>query len=103
MAKKPETKFKEKVMPLLKALPMSWWEKIQQKSISGTPDILGCINGTFIAIELKSSIDSPITGLQKHKLELIDNAGGVALVVHPDNWNRVYNRLVKFSQGVVND
>ena len=100
MAKKPETIFKEKVMPLLRDLPNSWWEKIQQKSIHGTPDILGCLQGTFVAIELKSEENARITELQKYKLDLIDRAGGVALVVCPENWERVYRRLTKFSQGV---
>ena len=101
--KKPETKFKEMVMPKLRELPYSWWEKIQQKSLCGTPDILGCIAGTFVAIELKKDEYARITELQQYKLDQIDRAGGVALIVTPESWNRVYSRLLKFSKGVKNE
>lgn len=89
---KPETKFRAKIRPLLDAIPNSWWESIQQKSIRGTPDIIGCLGGYFIALELKSKkVDAK--GLQAYKLQSIRDAYGVALVVHPENWKEVYDYL----------
>lgn len=93
MPQKPETKFRNKIRPLLESLPKSFWESIQQKTIKGSPDIVGCVNGYFIALELKSSSKAEVTPLQRHKLESIKVAGGVAVVVTPENWDVVYNGL----------
>lgn len=93
MAKKPETVFKERIQPRLKALPNSWWEKIQQVVIRGTPDIIGCVSGVFVALELKMSEKAPIEPLQIHKLRKIEKAGGMAFIVYPENWEDVYMQL----------
>ncbi len=87
MAKKAETVFKENVYKKIRALklPKFWIEKIQQRTIRGTPDFLICCNGLFLAWELK--VDSPLDTLQKHKLECIKEAGGRAFVVTPANLN----------------
>lgn len=90
MAKKPETVFKEKVQKDLKKLPNTWFEKIQQVCIRGTPDLLCCISGKFVAIELKASSSEFPDALQDHKLQSIANADGMALVVNPDNWVETY-------------
>lgn len=81
-----ETVFKKKVMSFLKTLPLTWFVKIQQVALRGTPDILACINGVFIALELKASNESPISLLQEFNLASIKKAGGVGLVVTPETW-----------------
>lgn len=93
MAQKAETTFKNRIRPLLKALPNSWWEKIQQVVIRGTPDILGVINGRFVALELKKDTKAKIDELQIHKLNKIRQAGGATFVVSPENWDGVYSEL----------
>ena len=50
-------------------------------SKAGTPDILACINGTFVAIEVKRPVGR-VSPLQKAKIKLIRQAGGVAFVAH---------------------
>lgn len=92
MAKKPETVFKERVKKDLEKLPKTWFVKIQQTTIHGTPDYLMCINGTFIALELK--IETGKTDkLQQWNLECIAHAGGMAIVVSPSHWFDVYDLL----------
>lgn len=86
MAKKPETKFKEKVLEDLHALPDTWCEKIQQTSIRGTPDILACMAGAFVALELKKDAAEQPDPLQLYKLGEILRCGGAAYVTHPGNW-----------------
>lgn len=93
---KPETRFRAKIRPLLDSLPNSYWESIQQRAINGTPDILGCVNGYFVALELKRSKGKP-TLLQKHKLEMIKHAHGIAIVLSPENWDDVYTGLKALS------
>lgn len=53
---------------------------------SGVPDILACVNGKFIGIEVKSS-KGVVSELQKHHLREIERAGGIAMVVRPENYS----------------
>ncbi|MDT2980647.1 VRR-NUC domain-containing protein [Enterococcus casseliflavus] len=47
---------------------------------SGTPDILACVAGKFIGIEVKRPDGGVVSELQKSKLRKIEKAGGVAIV-----------------------
>ncbi len=47
---------------------------------SGTPDILACVAGKFIGIEVKRPNGGIVSELQKSKLRKIENSGGVAIV-----------------------
>lgn len=47
---------------------------------AGTPDILACINGRFIGIEVKKPKGGVVSDLQKLKLRQIENAGGVGII-----------------------
>lgn len=100
MAKKQETKFKERIRPFLDSLPKSWWLKTQMLAILGIPDFLGCLQGYFIAMELKVDGKAP-TALQRYVLKKIRDAGGIALHVHPENWEDVYKLLKDVSSGTV--
>jgi len=75
-----ESQLTRKVVAILKKMPGLWFYKAQDKWTSGIPDIIGCIKGQFIAIELKSK-KGKVTKLQAHVLGKIREAGGVALVV----------------------
>lgn len=81
-----ETRFKNRVMAFLETLPDCWFSKIQQVGIRGTPDILCCINGYFVALELKSSLAAEIAALQVHNLKAITNAGGISFISTPETW-----------------
>ena len=54
MPAKPETKLSQKVLTRLRA-EGGWWAKIHGGvfQVAGIPDILGCWEGRFVAIELK--------------------------------------------------
>ena len=93
MSQKPETIFRAKVRAKLDLIPNAWFESIQQKAIQGTPDLLGCINGRFVALELKSHAAAKVSALQELKLQKIASAGGVGFVVDPSNWEETYNVL----------
>lgn len=57
-------------------------------SENGTPDILACVNGYFLAIEVKAQNGTP-SALQLVKIDDIRKAGGFAYVVYPSGWNRL--------------
>jgi hypothetical protein len=84
MPKNPETFLKERFLRDVRDFPNLWVEKIQQMTIRGTPDILGCVNGRFIAVELKAG--SKVHPLQQHKLDKIHEAKGISLVCDWDNY-----------------
>lgn len=52
---------------------------------AGVPDILACVNGRFVAIEVKAERGRP-SALQLHNLKEINNAGGLALLAYPDDF-----------------
>ena len=54
-------------------------------SENGTPDILACVNGCFLAIEVKAPEGKP-SELQLAKIADIRKAGGFAYVVYPSGW-----------------
>ena len=54
---------------------------------SGIPDILACINGRFVGIEVKSDTGAP-TELQRHSVRAIRKAGGFAFVLYPSGWEK---------------
>lgn len=51
---------------------------------SGIPDLLICCNGHFIGAELKASDGTP-SALQIKELRKIQQAGGIGILVYPDD------------------
>ena len=81
----PESKVKTKIHAILKkrgAYAVNYIGGISANN--GTPDILACLQGRFIAIEAKAGKNKP-TDLQTLNLKRIDDAGGVALVINEEN------------------
>ena len=52
----------------------------------GVPDILACVDGHFLGIEVKASNGKP-SPLQIHNLRKIDDAGGFAVLLYPDQFD----------------
>ena len=53
---------------------------------AGVPDVLACIEGYFVGIEVKADNGVP-TELQLKSIEQIRNAGGFAFVLYPSGFN----------------
>lgn len=88
----PETRFLAKVRKELEKIPGSWWVKIQQVAIRGTPDLLGVVRGRFIALEFKVG-KNKATALQQFVLDKIEEAGGYAMVVTPENYTEILKEI----------
>ena len=83
----------------LEELPNTWFTKTQQVAIRGTPDYLACINGVFVALELKRSRKEKMTGtLQEHHIKHINSSGGLGVFVFPENWEKMKDVLKAISQ-----
>jgi len=59
---------------------------------SGIPDIIGCYQGRFIAIECKAG-KGKTTALQERELQWIKDAGGFVFVARENNLEELEERL----------
>lgn len=67
-------------------------------SRSGVPDILACINGKFVGLEIKRpDKKGKISELQKAHIKNINNSGGIALVI--DDYNKYLEFYEKIKGG----
>lgn len=64
---------------------------------NGIPDVLACINGYFVAVEVKAENGKP-SELQKYTVEKINEAGGCAIILYPQDWE-LFKELVNFLNG----
>ena len=100
MAATPESKVKARIHAALKAAGAYAVNYIGgQYANNGTPDILACFKGSFIAIECKAGRGVP-TALQLKNLRDIANTGGLALVINEDNLGYLEDSLddIKYAQ-----
>ena len=89
----PEAKVKAKVKKILDASGAYYFMPATGGfGRSGVPDIVGCINGRFFAIECKAGNNKP-TALQDREMRCIEDAGGRVLVVNEDNIDVVAQML----------
>lgn len=51
----------------------------------GIPDILACIDGKFVAIEVKAQ-RGKVSNIQKYRINQIINSGGYAFVLYPSGF-----------------
>ena len=68
--------------------------------VAGTPDFLCCVHGTFLAIEAKVVGNKP-TDIQNIQIAKIKKAGGIAVVIHQDNLDKLevlIQRIIDASQ-----
>jgi hypothetical protein len=77
-----ESQLTRVVMVMLRyEYPQGWFYKSCDRFTHGIPDILGCLDGRFVAIELKTRFNQA-TRLQDHIMSKIRAAGGIAGVCH---------------------
>ena len=85
----PEKKVKAKVVAILKELRAYYFYPVSGGyGASGIPDIVGCHNGKFFAIECKAG-KGKTTALQEKNIAQIIATGGKAIVVNEDNIDHV--------------
>lgn len=81
----PEKKVKVKVVAILKEFGVYYFYPVTGGyGASGVPDIVGCYNGKFFAVECKAGRGNT-TALQDKNIAQIIACGGKAIVVNEDN------------------
>lgn len=90
-----EKLFENKVKAFLKSQGC-WFIKYWgggQFTKAGIPDLLVCCKGKFIALEIKAPTGKP-SELQLYNVEKIKEAGGIAMILYPKDFER-FKELVR--------
>ena len=108
LAQKPETRFKAKVVKFIeKELKGSYVITVDQSALRGIPDLICCVRGAMVGIELKRSFDETHNSsrfkLQQWCLNKIRKAGGYGFVIYPENWVRHQHILRRIYEGQKHD
>ena len=95
-----EKQFENKIKAFLKQLPNTWFFKHWGGGLApaGIPDIIACINGRFVGIEVKAENGRP-SPLQLDKIAEINASGGYGVIVKPSRWNALQADLIAISRG----
>lgn len=92
-----EAQLLNKVESFLKSLyPDTWYIKYWgggKFTKAGIPDLLCCINGRFLAVELKTE-KGKVSVLQKWNIQQIKDAGGVAIVLRPSGFEKFKREVI---------
>ena len=98
MAQTPEGKVKNSVRKILTRLGIyHFMPPGMGLGRSGIPDIIGCYNGRFFAIECKAG-KGKTTALQERELIAICNAGGFTFVVNETCLDELEERLLAWTK-----
>ena len=95
----PETRFKNKIKKFLDeagCYHVKFFANNYTKR--GIPDILVCCNGYFIGLELKAEKGTP-SELQKYNVRKIQEAGGIALILYPKDFEDFKKLIYKLKEG----
>ena len=89
----PEKLFENKIKQELKRREI-WFVKYfaNRNTISGVPDLLCCVNGHFVAFEVKAE-KGRVSKLQEYQMLEIEKAGGIAVAVYPKDWEDILQLL----------
>ena len=84
-----EQVIQKKIITMLEKEYNAYVVKVVNATRGGVPDLLVCIEGTFLAIEVKRpESKNNVSKLQEYNLQKVESCGGIAMVA----WN---NELVR--------
>jgi Holliday junction resolvase len=95
-----EKRFEDKVKKFLKdegCWFLKYWGGAAYTK-SGIPDLLVCCNGHFLGIELKAPNGRP-SELQLWNIEKIKEAGGIAMVLYPKDFDSFKKLIYELKEG----
>ena len=94
-----EKNFENKIKKFLKENGC-WFVKYfaNRNTRSGVPDILACVNGYFVAIEVKGENGKP-SELQLWNRDKIREAGGIAIVLYPEQFDEFVRLIDELKHG----
>ena len=76
-----EQQMQKAIIKLLETEYNAYVVKVERASKAGVPDLLACVEGKFIAIEVKlPKTKNNVSALQQYNLDKVEEAGGFSLV-----------------------
>ena len=101
----PEKQFENKIKSIIRkagGFCFKYWGGSASNgkvfTIKGLPDIMGCIRGRFVGIEVKSETGKP-SDIQLERLEEIRHAGGIGIVAYPQEEDLITWMINRMSVG----
>ncbi|ASN68335.1 putative VRR-NUC domain-containing protein [uncultured Caudovirales phage] len=84
-----EKTFENEIKKFLNSIPNTWFYKNWSGpySKSGIPDIIACVNGQFVAIEVKAA-NGRASELQKRNIRLIRESKGLGYILYPKDFEQ---------------
>ena len=89
----------------IKIKPIGYWEKRWGGSVyvkRGLPDLHVVVNKINIDVEVKAEDGEP-SDLQEKMIEQIKEAGGIALILYPENFEDFKKLIYKLKEGGGNE
>lgn len=88
-----EKNFENKIKKYLDSKGI-WYVKFFANAYTrrGVPDLLACVNGRFLAIEVKAE-DGRLSELQVVEMNRICDSGGVAMCVKPSQFDLLVRKI----------
>lgn len=95
-----EKQFENEIKKFLNELPKTWFFKYWAGPMSkaGIPDIIACVNGKLVGIEVKAPNGKP-SELQKRNIRLINECGGLGYILYPHQFESFKNDMYKLLKG----
>lgn len=94
-----EKNFENKIKKYIEELG-GWQVKFfaNRMTKNGIPDLICCVGGYFVGIEVKAQNGHP-SALQLHHCSEIRKAGGFAFIVYPSGWEQLKVFLTGIKNG----
>lgn len=90
----PEKRVETQIKNYLLSLGAYFIKTVGGSVAAGTPDIIACVNGKFIGIEVKRPTGGRVSELQKNHIKRINEAGGLAFIA--SSKDEVIDHLSRF-------
>lgn len=93
-----EKNFENKIKKFLKD-NNCWYVKFfaNRMTKSGVPDILACVNGYFVGIEVKAKNGMP-SELQYWNRNKIRESGGISIILYPEQFEEFKTLIMKIKE-----
>lgn len=92
-----EKSFENKIKNFLDSIGAVWYKQFGcSYTKAGTPDLLCCVNGHFVAVEVKAENGRP-SPLQLYNIDKISKAGGVVYILYPKDFDKFKQDMEKLN------
>ena len=95
----PEKNFENKIKKFFRKEGLyyfKFWGTMYTRA--GVPDLIVCVNGRFLGVEVKSEVGKP-SEIQLQNIREIRNNGGFGVVIHPEQFQNLVDLIFALKDG----